>query len=410
MKIWVKYLAGLILGFSAGVIFHSNSAAAIKIVKPVAEIFVNIGRYGFYPLIFFSLAIGIHELILNGKFLRIHRNTIISLFAASLFTTITGILISLLFSPDRIPILLEKKAVQEIPSVTEQFLLIFPKNLFAVLPGNSSFILPLVFLAFLLGINFGFDKIITKPVVQLFDSFNRLFYNINSLILEIMAPGMGFFASYLFFSVSSLTQIALYRQLILIIFISTIFVVFLVFPAVLYIIGFKEKPYKYLYAITGAAIAGFLTGDNYLANNVLIRHCHENLGISRKTGAATISLFTIFGRAGTALVSAVCFIVMIHSYSSIELSFFQISYITFFIFIASFALCAVPGSGVLVLLTLACSNYGHGIEDGYLLFTPVLPLLLGFAVLVDVISAGISAMIISHFENERNEIEAREFI
>lgn len=225
-----------------------------------------------------------------------------------------------------------------------------------------------------------------------------------------MAPGMGFFSAYLFFTISSVSQVALYRQLFLILFISSVLVIFLLLPALLYMIGFREKPYKYLYGITGAAIAGFLSGDNYLSNNVLIRHSHENLGISRQTGSASISLFTIFGRAGSAMVAAICFMIMLKSYSSIETGFFQIVYISFLIFITSFALCPVPGSGVLVLLTFVCSVYGHGMEDGYLMFRPVLPLLLSFGVLVDTVIAGISVMIVSHLDNDRKEIEAREFI
>jgi len=286
----------------------------------------------------------------------------------------------------------------------------FPKNLFSIFSDDGNFILPLVFLAMLLGINFNFDKVVTKPVVQLFDSLNRLAYNINSLILEIMAPGMGFFSAYLFFTVSSINQIALYRQLFLILFISSMLIIFLVFPAILYMIGFKEKPYKYLYGITGAALAGFLSGDNYLGNNVLIRHCHENLGISRQTGAASISLFTIFGRSGTALVTSICFIVMLKSYSSIEINILQIFNITMLIFLTSFFLCSVPGSGVMVLLTIVSSLYGHGMEDGYLMFRPVLPLLISFGVLLDVVTAGISTMIISHLGNERSYIEIKDFI
>ncbi len=410
MKIWVKYLIGLVLGIIAGIVFSNSSSAAVQAVKPYADIFIHIGRYSFYPLVFFSLTIGIHELLLNKKFFVIHRNTFLMIITAAFFTTIIGISITLLFSPERIPVLLEKKTVETIMPLSEQLFSIFPKNLFIIFSDNGNFILPTVFLALLLGVNLNFDKIVTKPVVQLFDSLNRIAYNINSLILEIMAPGMGFFSAYLFFTVSSIRQIALYKQLFLILFICTAFMIFLVFPAILYMIGFKEKPYKYLYAIAGAAIAGFLTGDNYLSSNVLIRHCHENLGISRQTGSVSVTLFAIFGRAGTALVSSVCFILMLKSYSSIDINFLQILYVALLIFLVSFTLCSVPGMGVMVLLTIVSTIYGHGIEDGYLMFKPVLPLLLSFAVLVDVVTAGISSMIIAHLDGERNDIEIREFI
>ena len=106
MKIWVKYLIGLVLGIIAGIVFSNNSSAAVQAVKPYADIFIHIGRYSFYPLVFFSLTIGVHELLLNKKFFVTHRNTFLMIISAAFFSTIIGISITLLFSPERIPVLL----------------------------------------------------------------------------------------------------------------------------------------------------------------------------------------------------------------------------------------------------------------------------------------------------------------
>ncbi|MCL2480349.1 MAG: cation:dicarboxylase symporter family transporter [Spirochaetaceae bacterium] len=411
MKIWVKYLIGLILGLVTGFIFSNNSASALQVVKPFVDVFINIGRYSFYPLVFFSLTIGVHELLLNKRFFQVHKNAIIVMVATVFFSTILGALITLVFSPERIPVILERKSIEAFPSFYSQLLEIFPKNLFSIFSDSGNFIIPTVFLALLLGINLGFDKTITKPVVTLFDSFNRIIYNLNSLIMEVMAPVMGFFSAYLFFSISSVSQIALYRQLFLILFVASVLVIFLIFPAVLYLIGFKEKPYKYLYGILGAGIAGFLSGDNYLANNVLIHHCHKNLGIPRPTGAVSISLFSMFGRPGTAMVSAICFIVMLKSYTSSGAGVSQILYMSFLIFITSFTFSAAPGGGVIMLLTIVCSMYGNGVEDGYLMFRPIIPILLGFAVLIDVIATGLCSLIVSYRSKDIiNDVYIRDFI
>lgn len=411
MKIWIKYLIGLVLGIVAGTFFTDNPQAALKIVKPVADMFINIGRYCFFPLLFFSLSVGIHELLLNKKFITVHKQSFLIIIVTALVATVIGVLIAIAFSPEKIPVLLEKKIVETIPSLTEQLLTTFPLNLFNVFSGSGNFILPLTFLALLLGANFGFDKVITKPVVQLFDSLNRIFYNINNFILEVMVVGMGFFSTYLFLTTVSVSQLALYSQLFLILFIAAIVTVFLIIPGILYLVGFKDSTYKYLYAITGAAIAGLLSGDNYLANNTLIRHCYENLGVSRKIGSASISLFTLFSRPGTAMVSAICFIIMIRSYSNIEVGFLQILFICLLIFITSFLLSGAPGSGVIVLLTFVCSIYGRGLNDAYLMFRPIFPLLLSFAVFLDVITTGISVMVISSRErNKESDIGVHNFI
>ena len=410
MKIWIKYLTALILGTILAFSFSDNYQTALKILTPAAEVFINIGRYCFYPIIFFSLAMAINELLNSRRFLSIHKKSFLALIASTLLLIVTGIVSTLIFSPERIPVLLEQKETLEILPFKEHLLAIFPTNLFSVFNSSGSFILPVLFLALLIGLNLNYDRITTKPVVQLFDSFNRIFYHINSFILEIMAPGIVVFSAILIFTVSSIKHIELYKQLFLILLLNTVFLIFLIFPAILYMMGMKDKPYKYIFALTGAAITGFLTGDNYLANNVLIRHCHENLGVPRQSGAVTISIFTIFGRGGTAMVTSICFIIILNSYSGIGITIQQILWLVSAVFLSSFVLSTVPGAGVVTSLALICSAYGHGIEDGFLIFSPIIPFLLSFSVLLDVFTAGISTMLVARFENIQKEIEIKDFI
>jgi len=410
MKIWIKYLTALILGTILAFSFSDNYQTALKILTPAAEVFINIGRYCFYPIIFFSLSMAINELLNSRRFLAIHKKSFLALIASTLLLIVTGIVSTLIFSPERIPVLLEQKETLEILPFKEHLLAIFPTNLFSVFNSSGSFILPVLFLALLIGLNLNYDRITTKPVVQLFDSFNRIFYHINSFILEIMAPGIVVFSAILIFTVSSIKHIELYKQLFLILLLNTVFLIFLIFPAILYMMGMKDKPYKYIFALTGAAITGFLTGDNYLANNVLIRHCHENLGVPRQSGAVTISIFTIFGRGGTAMVTSICFIIILNSYSGIGITIQQILWLVSAVFLSSFVLSTVPGAGVVTSLALICSAYGHGIEDGFLIFSPIIPFLLSFSVLLDVFTAGISTMLVARFENIQKEIEIKDFI
>ena len=410
MKIWIKYLIGIVTGTALALIFSENHQAAIKILTPAAEVFINIGRYCFYPLLFFSLTIAVHELLNSRRFLSIHWKSITALVSSTVVLTVTGIISTLIFSPERIPVLLEKKETLELLSFKEHLLEIFPSNLFSIFNSSGNFILPLLFLAFLIGQNLNYDRTATKPVVQLCDSLNRIFYHINSFILEILAPGIIVFSAIIVFRVSSIQHIALYKQLFLILLINSVFLIFLVFPAVLYMLGMKEKPYKYIFALTGAALTGFLTGDNYLANNILIKHSHENLGVPRQSGAVTISIFTIFGRAGTAMVTAVCFIIILNSYSGIGITFPQILWLFAAVVLSSFILGTVPAAGTVTALALICSAYGHGIEDGFLIFSPVIPFLLSFSVLLDVMTAGLASMLVARFDNIQKDIDIKDFI
>ena len=136
MKIWIKYLTGLVIGTIIGITFSGNYDAALKLLKPVSEVFINAGRYCLYPLLFFSITIAVHELLNNRRFLSIHLKSVFIMVLSTLLLTITGVISTLIFSPERIPVLLEKKEALDLLSLKEQLLLIFPKNLFSVF--NSS--------------------------------------------------------------------------------------------------------------------------------------------------------------------------------------------------------------------------------------------------------------------------------
>jgi Na+/H+-dicarboxylate symporter len=71
---------------------------------------------------------------------------------------------------------------------------------------------------------------------------------------------------------------------------------------------------------------------------------------------------------------------------------------------------SVPGLGVVVALSTMCGLYGRGIEDGFLIVQPVLPLLMSFAVLLDVVTAAMGTVVVSHSEGNRRDVYAKDFI
>jgi len=83
-------------------------------------------------------------------------------------------------------------------------------------------------------------------------------------------------------------------------------------------------------------------------------------------------------------VVATTFLVIIRSYSSLEIGPGNMILVFGITTILSLALSAIPGPGVFVALVLLSQIYGQGLEDGYLIVQPVIPILISFAVLMDV--------------------------
>jgi aerobic C4-dicarboxylate transport protein len=74
---------------------------------------------------------------------------------------------------------------------------------------------------------------------------------------------------------------------------------------------------------------------------------------------------------------------ILKSYSSLELTAFQIFWVIGISILVSFILFSQSYMGIYTALITACTLYGRGLQDGYVLILPVLPFLLLIAGLLD---------------------------
>ena len=406
MKIWIKLLIGSLIGLAAGFFIPVQAQGMFD---SVSSLLIGIGRYALFPFIFFSLGIGTSELRQEKRLLRVYFSIFKYLVLAAGLLIIIGTLSVLVFPPERIPITVEAARAFSPVSVIDGLKVVFPRNLFAVFFGSGDFLLPVVLLAFLLGLNMDFDRQLTRPVVQLFDSLSRVFYHLNSLIVELFAIALIVIAAARISHLSH-TELGMYKQIIIIVTVDVVIVAFGVFPGALYLVGIRENPYRWLYASIGPAIAGLFTGDQYISLGIVTKHGKESLGVPRMVGSAVYPLFAILGRAGTAMVSTVSFILILRSYSSLEITFLQTLWVMFFSFIVSFILGAMPGNGAFYAIFMLCSLYAKGLQEGYLILRTIAPLLVSFGAFIDVLSSAFVSLLIAREENVWTEVEAENFI
>ncbi len=408
MKIWTKILIGSIIGILLG-IFLPGTEKAMEIFSYVTRLVIQIGRYLVFPLVFFALVVGTYELKRDKKIFRVYGRAVLYLVLSSVLLIVVGMLTVLVFRPERIPIIVEQEVAVQLPGLKEILLSLFPENLFRSFVGSGSILLPVVFLAFLLGINLTFDLRITSPVVQLTDSLNRIFYHINSLLCELFGFAMIVITAYFIMTIKQY-ELALFKQILIILAIDCALVVFAIFPLLLYFFGGRKNPYKWLYAVTAPALTAFFSGDNYLAVLMLAKHGKENLGVPRRVGSAVYPLFALFGRSGTALVAGAAFLLVLKSYSSLEISVFQVLWTLAFSLFVSLALGTVPGLGAYVALSTLCGIYGGGLQEGYLILKPIASLMISFGVLLDVLTSAFVSLLVAKHEQIAGEVEAYDFV
>jgi aerobic C4-dicarboxylate transport protein len=408
VKIWIKLLIGSIIGVLLGV-FVPASGRSMEVFSYLSRLLIQVGRYVVFPLVFFSVMAGTYELRREKRMLPVYGRIVLYLVLAAVLLVVVGMVTLLVFSPERIPIIVEQQRSFQLPTLQETLLSLFPSNLFQALVGSGNLLLPVMLVALLVGINLTFDLRITSPVVQLVDSLTRIFYHLNSLMCELFGFAMVVIGAYFIMTVKG-SDLALFKQIFIILGINCALVIFAIYPALLYLLGERKNPYKWLYAVIGPALVGFLSGDNYLSVTMLVKHGRENLGVPRRVGSATYSVFAVFGRAGSAMVAAAGFLLVLKSYSSLEVSFLQVLWTLAFSVLVSLFLGPVPGLGAYVALSTLCAMYGRGLQEGYLILNPIAPLLVSFGAILDVITSAFASFLVARHQQVHEEVEVYDFV
>jgi len=387
MKIWLKFLIGSFLGILAGFLLPSGNQNILGALAWLEQLAVGIGRYALVPMIFFSLTIAVYELRQDGQFWRLALHTLIAIIGCAFFVIVTGIIVTLIFTPSRIPILMEEQIEMISLNTSQNVLEIFPSNMFSSLAGSGVYLLPVYVFAFFLGMGLSYDRNYTKPVISLVDSLSRIFYHVASFFSEILAIVLIVLSAYWAVRFSGVLRADMFRDLIMLLMIFSIILAFGILPLFLYLIKPKCNPWLLLYGSLGQAIASFFSGDINFTLPVVFKHLKENSGVRRRSSAVTLTLFTIFGRAGSAMTAAIAFIVIIQSYVSLEFSTLDIFTIGANAFLISFLLARCPGTGAYTALAALCLAYGKGYESGYLILKPLAFYLISIGTFLDIMIA-----------------------
>jgi Na+/H+-dicarboxylate symporter len=410
MKVWLKLLLGAGLGVALGLFLPLPARADASLLLQINDFVLSLGRYALFPLVFFSTAVALNDLQREKRLWGVLVRSLTYMVLGTLILVLVGALFILLFSPERIPITSRRETELIFRSWNDTLGNLVPKNLFQILTGGADFLLPVYALSFILGLHFPFDRAATEPTVNLFDSLSRILYHLNSFIIELLGFGMIVLSAAWLTQVRLIQDIQLYLQVFAVLSLATAFVLFAAIPAVLWFFGGRENPYKWIFGMLGAGLAAFFSGDSFFSLGLASRLSRENLGVPRKVGAVTLPLFAMFGRAGTALTSTIAFFIILKSYSSLEISPEQILWTIVFAFVLSFALPSVPGLGAYINLSLLCSLYGRGLENGYLTLQPVLPILVSFSALLDVYVGSLATLLVTRHAKLQKVIPARLYI
>jgi Na+/H+-dicarboxylate symporter len=410
MKIWVKLLIGSVIGFVAGY-FLPAVPQVTEALSWLEGLAIGIGRYAVYPILVFSLTIGIYELRQDGRFWRLVLQSFLVIAGCAVFVIAAGVLVTLCFSPARIPIFFEEEAGTVTLQVADNIRDLFPSNMFSVLAGQGTYLLPVCVFAFFLATGLSSDRSYTKPIVSLLDSLSRIFYHMSAFFSEILGFVMIVLAAYWSVRFRGVLAASMFRDLIVLLGVFSLVLGFGILPLFLYLLKPKTNPWMVLYASLGPALAALFSGDINFCLPVLQRHLKENLGVRRRSNVVTLTFFSAFGRAGSAMAAAAAFIVIAKTYySSLGIPRGDILITILRALLISFLLARHPGSGAYTALAVLCLGYGKTLEAGYLLLKSIAFYLTAIGVFLDVVICAFGSYAVARLNAFQEDKSMRHFI
>ncbi|MDR1869234.1 MAG: cation:dicarboxylase symporter family transporter [Treponema sp.] len=385
MKVWIKLLIGSILGMAIGFLLPEDSQSVASAFQWMEKLALGIGRYTVVPVLVFSLTIAVYELRLDEQFWPMMLKNSILIVGVSFFVIFLGIMVTMFYSPERIPI----EKVEQFESLSLEtgasVLEIFPSNMLSVLAGSGTYIFPACAFAFFLGMGLNYDRNYAKPVISMIDSLSRIFYHIASFFSEILGFILIVLSAYWAVRFHGVIQAKVYKDLIVMLGIFSVILCFGILPLFLYILKPKVNPWLVLYGSLGPAITAFISGDIVFSIPILMRHSKENFGIRRRSSSISMALFSTFSRCGSAMVAAAAFIVIIKSYSYLRIAPDDLLSIGFRAFLISFLLARHPGNGAYIALAALCLGYSGGeYRAGYLILKPLAFYLVAIGAFIDI--------------------------
>lgn len=393
MKLWFKYLISVFIGVSAGIFFPLKADGALSFVT---DTLVKLSEYCVLPVIFFSFTVAVKKLKANrelGKALGWSFGVII-LF--SLILTVLGTASMMLVHLPRIPIQLERAQNGFSLNLSSVISDIFPSSAFSVLL-EGKFLLPSIIFAAVLGVILSNENEsgFFKPVNVFFLALSRIGYKFCTAITNFFTFALTFWSMWWFVSFRKNVEAALYMPLLLTLAINVLIALFIVYPVITRILCNDKRPYHIVFASLAPTFVAFFSANTNIAMLSSIRHTHESLGVRRRINALTHPIFSLFSRAGTAMVVAVCFIVLYRSYSTLDISLLTVGKIMFFSFALSFLLGKHHVNGMIVCLSLVAKYSAKGFEHSYIVLLSISPILSSFAALIDSLSAAFGTYIVA---------------
>ncbi|MCB1108895.1 MAG: dicarboxylate/amino acid:cation symporter [Chlamydiia bacterium] len=354
MKLWIKILIGLGLGFITGLgmyLFDHYDISKLEGVKDVlntvGQAFINLLKMLVGIMLFSSLVSGICHLHDPKKLSRIGLRTIGFYIITTLIAIGIGVVLAMIFRPGRglnyaIPADFIGKA-QKV-EILDFLLYLIPSNPFAAFAEGNILQVIVFAIFFAVAVTLSGEK--GKPVLHFIESVLESMYTLTHFIMKF-APYGVFALIAIALGTMGFDAVLPLLKFLMCNYIACLIQIFVIFGLSLRLLaGLEIAPF--FKGMKDAIVLAFSTNSSTATLPVTLECTRDHLGVSEDISGFVVSLGSTINMNGAAIGQAISAIFIAEAYN-IELSVLKIGILFFVALISAIGAAGIPGTGLIML-------------------------------------------------------------
>lgn len=387
MKTWITYLTALLMGLATALLLGDSPAVA-PVLSFLSELSIDIGIIIFLPMLFITFASGTASLRKDHLTGKAALNTILWSIAT---TVILPIIAAILIKIFPMPFPISSTAGMEPLSAGFPLAVLsgsasaaLSGTFFYVLASSTSFLLPVIILAWIFGLSLKPSADVIKPAYVTMNSFSEAFYRI--------ARTYTVFGYVLIFCTSAQFFAKLYQEKTVLVapsftweFAIITFALAMVILPLIYLLFTrgKKNPYKNIIFSHAPLLAGLTSGSVVFAAPMVESVARHNIGIQKRVSSTAVPALLIIGKGGSAAIATLSVIALIHTATGAVPAFGICLLVALLSALISYVSSTAAGFESIFIAICVLRMAGINLYGGEMTLLGVLPLLSGLGAVLD---------------------------
>ncbi len=421
MKTWLTYLAAAAMGLAFQVNFKESSFF-YETMNFMANLTLKMGIFMVFPLVLVTMTAGTASLkrekgangfvwisticwsLLTTVLLSISATLLFKVFPIAFPSTSTSTVSA--ETATQLVTTLSQSTVNKLNSANP-----LSVNLFLNLIKTSDCLIPVIFVALILGYAMRPTTEVIRPAYMVLNSLSEVMFRLVKKISQILWIAV-FFISGMWYETLWADRTIFHSWRWVVMFCIVGFGTLLIIIPLIYAIatGFKRNPYKQIRRLLSASTAAFFSVNYMFSMPTLYTDCRINLGVHKRVVATALPLHSVITKGGSAMIGTLCSCSLVLAVSGRMPTTTELITIALACTLVSYVSCLHAGYEVLFCSAMAMSLINSDYSSMAVSILGVLPMMNGIALLFDTLLAGLGTSFTAVYLNADCNIREKDIV